>query len=101
MGALTRGATLVVQTSASTASGAEFWYLCAAARVTVVDLPCKFWQHVTRDPAVDVPVCVRTVIIGSEPVDVPAIHDWMARPGHRPRLFNAYGPTEALITATV
>jgi amino acid adenylation domain-containing protein len=100
-GALTQGATLVLATPEWLVSATQFWKLCATSRITVADLPTKFWQHVTGDCAVAVPDTVRTVIIGSEAVDAKAIEDWVALQSHRPRLFNAYGPTEALIAATV
>jgi amino acid adenylation domain-containing protein len=101
MGALTIGATLVLRTEAWQTGAAQFWALCAESRITVAELPTKFWQYVTGDYAIAVPESVRIVIIGSEAVEARAIQDWAARPGHRPRLFNAYGPTEAVITATV
>ncbi|MGO1000205.1 non-ribosomal peptide synthase/polyketide synthase [Lysobacter sp. CA196] len=101
MGALTIGATLVLRTPQWQTGGVEFWRLCALARISVVDLPTKFWQYVSADASVALPECVRIAIIGSEAVEARAIEDWAARRGHRPRLFNAYGPTEALIAATV
>ncbi|WP_460732403.1 amino acid adenylation domain-containing protein, partial [Lysobacter tyrosinilyticus] len=101
MGALTVGATLVLRTPEWQTDAARFWQLCAEARITVAELPTKFWQYVSGDPVIAIPDTVRIVVIGSEAVEPQAIRDWADRPGHRPRLFNAYGPTEAVITATV
>jgi len=101
LGALTQGATLVLRTPEWLDSATAFWKLCAASRITVVDLPTKFWQQLARDRATPVPDAVRTTIIGGEAVDPQAILDWLDGPGHRPRLFNTYGPTEALVVATV
>ncbi|WP_190285780.1 non-ribosomal peptide synthetase [Montanilutibacter psychrotolerans] len=101
MGALTIGATLVLRTQEWQSGAVQFWKLCAESRITVAELPTKFWQYVTADRAVAMPDNVRIVVIGSEAVEAKAIQDWVARGGHRPRLFNAYGPTEAVITATV
>ncbi|MGN6152226.1 MAG: amino acid adenylation domain-containing protein, partial [Lysobacteraceae bacterium] len=101
LGALTVGATLVLRTPEWQTDAARFWQLCDEARITIAELPTKFWQYVSADPAIAIPDVVRMVIIGSEAVEPRAIRDWMARPGHRPQLFNAYGPTEAVITATV
>ncbi|WKB55581.1 non-ribosomal peptide synthetase [Eleftheria terrae] len=101
LGALTQGAALVLRTQEWLGSGSAFWRLCAASRITVADLPTQFWHHIVGDPAAVVPDSVRCVIIGGEAVDAQAVAHWVERAGHRPRLFNTYGPTETLVVATV
>ncbi|WKB55701.1 non-ribosomal peptide synthetase [Eleftheria terrae] len=93
-GALLSGATLLLRTDAWLADAPQFWQLCEAHRVTVLDLPTRFWQQMSEDPAQALPPCVRLVIIAGEAVEPRALQRWLERAGHRPRLLNAYGPTE-------
>jgi amino acid adenylation domain-containing protein len=97
--ALTGGATLVLRTDAWLADAAEFWRLCAASKISVVDLPTRYWKMLAESAEADIPACVRLVIIGGEAVDRGALAAWFSR-GDRPRLLNTYGPTEATIVAT-
>ncbi|KAG9577558.1 hypothetical protein KCV01_g16960, partial [Aureobasidium melanogenum] len=100
-GALTRGAALVLRTTEWLAAADTFWALCEASRISVVDLPTKFWQQLVTDRATPVPEVVRAVIVGGEAIDPATVRGWTGMAGHRPRLFNTYGPTEAIVVATV
>ena len=62
----------------------EFWSLCAASGVTVIDLPTRFWQQIAEDPATQIPLHVRLLIIGGELVEPRALAKWFQRGGHRP-----------------
>src|SRR5262249_720856 len=75
--------------------------LCELARISVVDLPTRFWQQMTQDGSLPIPECVRLVIIAGEAFDCAAMQGWLSREGHRPRLLNAYGPTETTMIVTV
>ncbi|WKB55711.1 non-ribosomal peptide synthetase [Eleftheria terrae] len=99
--ALGTGATLVLRTDDWLADAERFWQLCETHGITVVDLPTRFWQQVSEAPAGVLPASVRLVIIAGEAVEPAALQRWLQRPGHRPRLFNAYGPTETSMIVTL
>ncbi|QTL38237.1 amino acid adenylation domain-containing protein [Xenorhabdus budapestensis] len=98
---LCNGATLVIRDDSWLASMAEFITLTGENRITVLFLPTLFWSELAgRDKGLALPDALRLMIIGSEAVQKKALQDWFAQGGHRPRLLNAYGPTENTVTAT-
>ncbi|HEV2147771.1 MAG TPA: amino acid adenylation domain-containing protein [Longimicrobiaceae bacterium] len=99
-GALLSGAALVLRSDAWLEGARTFWTMCEAHRVSVIDLPARFWQLLAGDPSVPIPDCVRLVEIGGEAVEPAALSDWFRRGGYRPPLHNLYGPTEATVNAT-
>jgi amino acid adenylation domain-containing protein len=98
-GALLSGATLVLRSERWLAGAEEFWAECARHRLSVVDLPTRFWQMVTQ-AEVGIPECVRLVYVGGEALEAATIEAWHRRPGHLPVLANGYGPTETTVNAT-
>ncbi|TWC12720.1 amino acid adenylation domain-containing protein, partial [Pseudomonas sp. SJZ085] len=100
-GALLSGATLVLRSDAWIAGTAAFAALCEQYAISVANLPTVFWQQVARDAHVTLPACLRQFMIGGEAVGKQAVSLWFARAGHRPALFNAYGPTEATVNASI
>lgn len=100
-GALLSGATLVLRGDAWLDSAAAFCAQCEAAAITVANLPTVFWQHLAHETDAVLPGSLRQIMIGGEAVSPVALRAWFARPGHRPRLFNAYGPTEATVNASI
>ncbi|WP_137939986.1 non-ribosomal peptide synthetase, partial [Chitinivorax sp. B] len=99
-GALSTGATLVLRTPAWLTGAADFWALCAQHHISIANLPTLFWQQLASAPE-PIPTTLRQIIIGGDAVSEQALDDWFARPGYRPKLSNAYGPTETTINATV
>ncbi|KER01778.1 non-ribosomal peptide synthetase [Photorhabdus temperata] len=98
---LCNGATLVMRDDSWLASMPEFIALAGQSRITVMSLPALFWSElVVRDDGLSLPDCLRFIIIGGEAVKKSAIQDWFGQETHRPRLLNAYGPTENTVTAT-
>ncbi|WXK35240.1 amino acid adenylation domain-containing protein (plasmid) [Mycetohabitans rhizoxinica] len=97
---LTRGAALVLRTEAWLAGAEQFWSLCDAHHVSVVDLPVQFWTQLVQESA-PVANSVRAILIGGDALSASARDAWFARDGHRPRLLNVYGPTETTVTATM
>ena len=94
--ALCTGASLLVR-------GEHAWTLAdflAAMRdesVTVADVPTAWWQHLAvRDLLPGEAGPLRLLIVGGEPA---LVRDRL--PAGWPRTLNAYGPTEATITATI
>nr|UXB94986.1 non ribosomal peptide synthetase [Pseudomonas syringae] len=100
-GALLSGAALVLRSDAWIAGTAAFASLCEQYAITVANLPTVFWQQVSRDTDVPLPTCLRQFMIGGEAVGKQAVAQWFERQGHRPALFNAYGPTEATVNASI
>lgn len=73
--------------------------------ITVVNLTPAFWQQWSQAMLTE-PDSVRgnrlrLVIVGGEVVTLEALRSWRMTPLATLRLLNAYGPTEAVITATI
>ncbi|HEU4562478.1 MAG TPA: amino acid adenylation domain-containing protein, partial [Longimicrobium sp.] len=100
-GALLSGAALVLRGEKWIEGARTFWDACARHRVTVVDLPTRFWQLLLDEPSAEVPECVRLLAIGGEAVEPAALEAWFRCGGHRPPLLNTYGPTETTVNATL
>ncbi|NHB63813.1 non-ribosomal peptide synthetase, partial [Photorhabdus sp. RW14-46] len=99
--ALCSGATLVIRDNDWLASIPAFIALARQNNITVMFLPTLFWSELAaREQELQLPESVRLVIIGSEAIKKNAVQDWFRQEGYRPRLLNAYGPTENTVTAT-
>ncbi|HEX8149639.1 MAG TPA: amino acid adenylation domain-containing protein [Pyrinomonadaceae bacterium] len=84
-------------------SPADFLKYAAHQSITVVNLPSSYWHEVVFELSrrgAQLPASVRLMVVGSEQVSAERLAEWMNLPGARPRLINAYGPTEATISAT-
>ncbi len=102
-GALSSGACLVLR-------GEEVWTVrqfvekAAELRLTVADIPTAYWhqlsQECAREPGIVPPNRLRLVIVGGETMLPETVQLWRQTPFRSARLINAYGPTEATITAT-
>lgn len=73
-------------------------------RLTVVNFPPAFWQQITQDLLADDELSdrceLRLVIVGGDLLSAEPARRWMSTSLGQARLLNAYGPTEATITAT-
>ena len=73
-------------------------------KLTVVDLPTAYWRQVLiewdNDPALQPDNGPRLWIVGGEAMSSDSLELWRKLPLQETRLINAYGPTEATITAT-
>ncbi|MFC5742976.1 non-ribosomal peptide synthetase [Dyella tabacisoli] len=100
--ALLTGATLVLRTDQCLSSPAAFAAFCVEHQLTSLNLPSTFWaQLALAQPELELPLSLRQVISGGDAMSLSAISAWLGRSGHRPQLFNAYGPTEATVNATL
>ncbi|HWN45017.1 MAG TPA: amino acid adenylation domain-containing protein [Thermoanaerobaculia bacterium] len=96
--ALVRGATVVLR-------GPELWPPADFSRIagrlglTVAELPTAYWRQWVREPSSGVPA-LRLVTAGGEAMPAEEARLWLRSPLAGVRLLNAYGPTEAVITAT-
>ncbi|HEY4903679.1 MAG TPA: amino acid adenylation domain-containing protein [Candidatus Sulfotelmatobacter sp.] len=103
--ALLSGATLVLRNDGWLAEARAFWTLAEKWGITMMDLPIRFWKQLAADRNARIPPTVRLLIIGGEALDRQALENWFEgdgeRNGPRPALWNAYGPTETTINATL
>ncbi|SFL87825.1 amino acid adenylation domain-containing protein, partial [Rugamonas rubra] len=98
---LASGATLVLRSEAWLGDAANFWRHCRAQRVSGMNLPALFWEQLALDRRAAIPPCVRRIVVGGEVMGAGALRSWFGREGHRPELFNAYGPSETAVCASV
>jgi amino acid adenylation domain-containing protein len=96
------GATLVMWASAAGfAPIRTFVDFIDRAHITVLNLPAPFWHEwVAELDHATVPPSIRLVVVGSDAVLADKVAAWQKHTDGRVRLINAYGPTEATITAT-
>jgi amino acid adenylation domain-containing protein len=82
----------------------EFTRKIGELELTMADLPMAYWhqlaQHAVGMPAEAAPDRFRLVIAGGEAMSSDRLAQWQQGPFGNRRLVNAYGPTEATITAT-
>ncbi|HWM94490.1 MAG TPA: amino acid adenylation domain-containing protein [Thermoanaerobaculia bacterium] len=99
LSALVRGATVVLR-------GPEIWPPAEFSRIaeglglTVAELPTAYWRQWVREDASGAPPALRLVTAGGEAMPVEEARLWLRSPLAGSRLLNAYGPTEAVVTAT-
>ena len=99
VGTLCAGATLVVRTDAWLGEVRQFWARCADSALTVVNLPTRFLQQMLIAGTAPIPTTIRLIVVGGEDLPADIAQTWRSNP-KLPRLLNAYGPTETVITAT-
>jgi len=101
---LLSGASVVLRPERDFPSIREFARMLSDRGITVVNLPATYWHQwadeLDEDPAL-LPERVRLVVVGSERVRPESVTRWKRSAGSGVRLVNAYGPTEATITATL
>jgi amino acid adenylation domain-containing protein len=97
--ALIAGATLVVRGPGLWEPG-ELTSRFAELEVTVADLPTAYWALWAAE-ADEAPPRLRTVIAGGEEMPAGSARRWLRSPLAGVTLLNAYGPTEAVVTATL
>jgi amino acid adenylation domain-containing protein len=98
---LTSGAALVVR-------GAELWSPPELTRrigelgLTYVNLPTAYWHRWAGDPGeTDSVAPLRLVLTGGEEMLAGNVRLWAGSPLAAARTLNGYGPTEAVVTATL
>jgi amino acid adenylation domain-containing protein len=99
---LATGASLVVR-SGPAEDAVTFLRRCAGLGVTLLSLPTAYWHLLAaalESGEAEWPAGIRAVVMGGERALPERWAAWGRGPGFRPRLFNAYGPTETTIGAT-
>ncbi|BAY50183.1 amino acid adenylation (plasmid) [Scytonema sp. HK-05] len=95
------GATLVLR-PAEIPTISDFAQFVKQEKLTVLNLPVPYWQEwVAQMPQVNWAESVRLLIVGSDRVQLERFTSWQKHVGANVSWRNAYGPTEATITATV
>ena len=103
LAALVSGTTLVVR-------GAEIWEPAelsrrlAELRITRMDLPTAYWARWAAEieaSGEEPPPLLRRVIAGGEAMRPASVGQWLRSPFARVPMLNVYGPTEAVVTATL
>jgi amino acid adenylation domain-containing protein len=100
---LVAGATLVLRDPGMADDARSFIDGCAAAGVTVVNLPTAFWHELCRQMDAgghELPPSLRLVVVGGEPLADEVVDRWRRRSTHAPRLLDTYGTTEATAITT-
>jgi fengycin family lipopeptide synthetase B len=87
----------------STLSPGALLSFAAREQVTILHFVAGYWLHLVKylsESNQGLPPSVKLTIVGGEPMPTQASAEWLRRGPSQSRLFNAYGPTEATITAT-
>jgi amino acid adenylation domain-containing protein len=96
------GCTVVLRPSDAISSVQNFLRFVAQESISVLNLPTAYWHELVANFSENLwPSSVRLVVIGGEKVSEQAYHRWKQMVPASVRLLNAYGPTEATITALV
>jgi amino acid adenylation domain-containing protein len=104
---LLRGGTLVLRPEHVLAPFSTFLDFLRTERISVLNLPTSYWHAWVTELAEHeppLPPDLRLVVVGTEHASPRQLARWrecVARQGHPMRWINAYGPTEATITATL
>lgn len=102
--ALTRGATLVLRTDAMVASTSIFLRQLKDWQITAMELPTAYWHQLTAPETTEDWAIVdqlRFIIIGGESVRPERVAVWQKATNGQVQMFNACGPTEITIGATL
>ena len=81
-----------------------FSHFLEKERLTILNLPTSYWHlwvsQLSQSTAL-IPSSIRLVVVGGEKASPERFALWRKRVGNSVRWANAYGPTEATITATI
>ncbi|HLG76239.1 MAG TPA: amino acid adenylation domain-containing protein, partial [Ktedonobacteraceae bacterium] len=100
------GAAVVMRSDRTSMAHDDFFQQAEQEQLSVINLPTPYWQELVGQLAragtqVLPPSSLRILVIGSDKASPEYVALWQQLMGQRIRLYNAYGPTEATITAAV
>jgi amino acid adenylation domain-containing protein/non-ribosomal peptide synthase protein (TIGR01720 family) len=100
---LVSGGSLVLHANPAQMAPEDFLCECERVGVTIQQLAPAYWHQIVDEIEGSqrvVPPCLRVLVSGGESPSIERLHKWAQMTGGRSRFINAYGPTEATITAT-
>jgi thioester reductase-like protein len=101
---LLSGATIVLSPKEVSTSLEALSTLLEKEKLTVLNLPTAYWHEwvseLSRSNS-QLPSTLRLVIVGTEQASAERLATWRSLANDHVRWINAYGPTEATITATI
>lgn len=100
-GALLSGGTLVLRNDNWIGNPLEFWRLCDDARLTIVDLPTRFFDVAVKNTPGSIPSSIRLLAIGGDAVEKQTLEHWFEIPNNHAQLWNTYGPTECTVESII
>ena len=101
---LTSGATLVLHRNPTSIPPLQLMRECEQSGVTMLHIPPSYWQPLIDELLASgepVPAWIKLFITGGERISLERLAGWIRNTKHASRIVNAYGPTEATITATL
>ncbi|MEH2390266.1 MAG: amino acid adenylation domain-containing protein [Nostoc sp.] len=101
---LSCGATIVLRTDDMLSSVPYFFQKCQEWKITVLDVTTAYWHQLAAEsgkPDCKLPTSVRLIIFGGERLQARQVALWQKNVGYYPEVINVYGPTEAIVAATL
>ena len=101
---LISGATLVLHRNPTGIPPLQLMRECEQLGVTMLHIPPSYWQPLIDELLASgepVPTWIKLFITGGERISLERLAGWIRNTKHASRIVNAYGPTEATITATL
>ncbi len=101
---LASGGSLALRTDEIARSTQAFVDFITRYEVTVIQFTTAFWHELVNGLErldLTLPPSLRLVLFGGEKASLTLCRQWLRTIGDYPRLFNAYGPTEATVITTL
>lgn len=101
---LATGGALVLRSDEMVTSTKAFVDFIADNKVSVIQFTTAFWHELVSGIdrlGITLPPSLRLVLFGGEKASLALCRQWVEKVGDYPRLFNAYGPTEATVITTL
>jgi len=101
---LLSGATIVLRPEQVSMSFEALSTLLEKEKLTILNLPTAYWHEWVSELSrsnIQLPSTLRLVVVGTEQASVERLATWQTLVNDHVRWINAYGPTEATITATM
>ncbi|MEL6454455.1 MAG: amino acid adenylation domain-containing protein [Cyanobacteria bacterium J06623_5] len=101
---LASGGSLALRSDEMVRSTQAFIDFIAREKVTVIQFTTAFWHELVNGIdrlGIALPPSLRLLLFGGEKASLRLCRQWVKKIGDYPRLFNAYGPTEATVITTL